>query len=167
GRLDHRVHHAGRGDEDARRGGARGGDRVADVGEHGDAVDVGAGLLGAGPGHDLGAVVAVEHAVEAALRAGEALVDDLRGLVDEDAHLATPPASSTAVRAASSMVGCICSRSDRWGSRILRPSSALVPSSRITLGSSICTRPSACTMPFATSSPLVMPPKMFMKMERT
>ena len=57
--------------------------------------------------------VAVEQPVEAALRSGEALVDDLRGLVDEDAHLTTPPASATAVRAASSMVGCNCSPSDR------------------------------------------------------
>ena len=58
------------------------------VGEHGDAVDIGAGLLGAGPGDDLRAVGAVELAVEAALTTGQALVDDLGGLVDEDAHLA-------------------------------------------------------------------------------
>ena len=65
------------------------------------------------------------------------------------------------------MVGCICSLSDRCGSRISRPRSALVPSRRITMGTSICTRPRAVTMPLATSSPLVMPPKMLMKIDRT
>ena len=39
----------------------------ATVGEDRDAVDVGAGLLRVGAGHHLGAVVAVQQAVEAAL----------------------------------------------------------------------------------------------------
>src|SRR5262249_40473566 len=132
GRLEHRGLHTRGGDEDARRGGAGGGHGIGDGGENGDAVDVGPGRLRAGPGDDPRAVVTVELPVEAALATGEALVDDLGGLVDEDAHLSLPsacsgwaPASSTAERAASSMVGCICSLSDRWGSRILRPSSAL------------------------------------------
>ena len=53
--------------------------------------------------------VAVERTVEAALTTGEALVDDLRGLVDEDAHFA----SSTTRRAASTIVGSMRSLSDR------------------------------------------------------
>ena len=77
-----------RGDEDARRGGAGRGDGVAHVGEHRDAVDVGPRLLRAGAGHDLRAVGTVQLAVEAALASGQALVDDLGVLVDEDAHVA-------------------------------------------------------------------------------
>src|SRR5260370_997936 len=78
--------HTGRGDEGARRGGASRGDRLTDVREDGDAIDVGAGLLGVRAGHDLGPVLAVQPAVEPALGAGEALVDGLGGLVAADAH---------------------------------------------------------------------------------
>ena len=51
-----------------------------------------------------------------------------------------PPASAATARAASSMVGCICSLSLRCGLRISRPSSAFVPSSRMTIGALISTR---------------------------
>src|SRR3546814_1365209 len=81
-----------------------------------------------------------------ALRAGEALVDDLGGLVDEDCHgsvFSYFAARATAVSAASTIVDAIWSFSDRWGSRIERPSSALVPSRRITIGTPMSTRPMA------------------------
>ena len=64
----------------------------------------------------MGAVLTVQQAVVAALGAGEALVDDLGVLVDENAHrslLSVSPASSTALRAASSMVSSIISLSVR------------------------------------------------------
>src|SRR3546814_5374396 len=86
GGLHDRVLHARGGDEDARGGRAGGLDGLGDVGVDGDPVDVGAGLLGVRAGHDLRAVVTVEQAVELALRAGEALVADLGGLVDADGH---------------------------------------------------------------------------------
>ncbi|MBS1265329.1 MAG: hypothetical protein MAG471_01172 [Acidimicrobiaceae bacterium] len=65
------------------------------------------------------------------------------------------------------MVGAIWRDSEKWGSSIRRPSSALVPSNRITIGDLMATRSRASTIPFATTSPLVIPPKMLMKMERT
>src|SRR5207248_694221 len=115
--------------------------RLGDRGEDGDAVDVGARLLRVRAGHHAGAVRAVAQAVEAALRPGEALVDDLRLVVHEDAHPA-PPASSTARRAASSIVGSEINESLSSALRILRTSSALVPSRRMTIGASMATRPS-------------------------
>ena len=124
GRLHHRGLHARRRDEDARDGRAGGLLGLADRGVDRDAVHVGAGLLGVGAGHHLGAVVPVAQAVEPALRAGEALVDDLGLLVDEDRHGCAPyfPASSTTASAASSIVGLEMSRSDSWSARIARPS---------------------------------------------
>ena len=116
--------------------------RVGDVGEDRDAVDVGAGLLRVGAGHDLGAVVAVAQAVEAALAAGQALVDDLGVLVDEDAHgfLSSSPRARRRRGRPRAWWASICSLSDRCGSRIARPSSALVPSRRMTIGASMSTR---------------------------
>ena len=54
---------------------------------------------------------AVAQPVEAALPAGQALHDDLRVRVHQDAHRAAS-ASSTALRAASTIVGRLTSRSD-------------------------------------------------------
>src|SRR3546814_10835639 len=120
-------------------------------------------------GNHLGAVLGVALAVEGALGAGQALVDDLGVLVYEDRHY-WPPLSwarATTASAASTMVGLLISFSDSCSARIARPSAALVPSMRMTMGASIWTRPRAVTMPLATSSPLVMPPKMLMKMALT
>src|SRR5690606_16092940 len=90
GRLDDRVAHTGSGDEDAARGRAGGLDGLGPGRVHRDALDVGAGLAGVGPRDDLRAVLPVEQPVEAALAAGEALVDDLGVLVDEDRHGSGP-----------------------------------------------------------------------------
>src|SRR5207247_3736200 len=133
-----------------------------------DAVDVGPRLLRADAADDLGPVRAVAQPVEAALPTGEALHDHFRVRVDENAHGSQAPfAIATAVRAASTIVGLLTSRSDSCELRILRPCSALVPSSRITIGDAISTCWSACTMPLATSSPFVIPPKMLMKIDLT
>src|SRR5262249_24357053 len=84
-------------DEDARRRGAGLLHRLGHVGEDRHALDVGAGLLGVGAGDDLGPVRPVAHAVEAALAPGEALVDDLGVLVDEDGHRSALPAQRAAL----------------------------------------------------------------------
>src|SRR5215211_7109802 len=165
GRLEDRVRDARRRNEHARRVGSRLRHRLLHGREHGDPVDVRPRLLRVRAGDDVRAVVPVAQPVETALGPRQALVHDPRGLVDEDAHEA--PASSTALRAASIMVGCDTRRSDSCSARIARPSSAFVPSRRMTIGDRISTRPSACTIPFATSSPLVIPPKMLMKMDFT
>ena len=138
-----RLHHGGRARPAA---GMKMQEAVAPVASHGlgdrgedrDAVDVGAGLLGVGAGHDLGAVVPVAQAVEAALAAGEALVDDLGVLVDEDAHRsvllqAFGQLDGRAGRLEHGRLHAAACRTG-GGSRIARPSSALVPSRRMTIG---------------------------------
>src|SRR5581483_2171741 len=132
-----------------------------------DALDVASALAGRHARDDLGAVVPVAEAVEPPLPAGQPLDNDLRVLVDKDAHRGVPPASSTAVRAASSMVGLEMKLSDSRSLRISLPCSALVPSRRMTIGGRMSTVSSACTMPLATSSPRVMPPQMLMKIACT
>ena len=80
--------HARRGDEDARRG--RAGllaprrPPIAKIGMPSTSVPAFFGFV---PATTCVPYVAVAQAVEAALRAGQALVDDLGVLVDEDAHL--------------------------------------------------------------------------------
>ena len=80
------VTNAGSRNEDARCVGARFRNGVGNRCEHRDAIDIGTGLLGIGATNNLGAVVAVAKTVKAALRTGEALVNDLGVLVYEDAH---------------------------------------------------------------------------------
>ena len=63
GGLHHGVLHAGGRDEDARGIGAGRSDGVGHRGEDGDAIDVGASLLGVGAGDHVGAVVTVQQAV--------------------------------------------------------------------------------------------------------
>ena len=104
GRFDHRVGGEAGGHDHHRRGRAGLLHRFGDRREHRDAFDVGAGLLGCDPADDLRAVLAVAQPVEAALAAGEPLHDHLRVGVDENAHF-VPPASATALRAASTIVG--------------------------------------------------------------
>ena len=86
GGLHHRGMHARCRDEYARGRSPGFGDRLGDRGVDGDAVNVRAGLSGVGAGHHLRAVLPVQQAVVAALATGQALVDDQRVGVDEDAH---------------------------------------------------------------------------------
>src|SRR5439155_17694784 len=126
--------------------------------EDGDPLDVAPGLPGRDPGHDTRAVRAVPKGVERALVSRDALHDQLRAGIDEDAHAAFPPvASSAARRAASSMVAADTIRSWFASARILLPSSALVPSSRTTIGTLPSTRCRAFTIPRATTSQRVNP----------
>ena len=135
-----------------------------------DAVDVGAGLLRVRARDDLGAVLAVEQPVEAALRAGEALVDDLGVLVDEDAHL-TVPSRRARDRTRAGRVEHGGLHLQPVGQMRLEDRSALVGVRAVEADHDrrVDRRPARApaTMPFATSSPLVMPPKMLMKIDRT
>src|SRR6266576_1226429 len=76
-------------------------------------------------------------------------------------------ASSTARRAASSIVGSTWRFGGAASASNRRPSSAFVPSSLTTMGRSIFIWSSAARIPRATSSPRVIPPKMLKKIERT
>src|SRR5439155_16056768 len=84
--LVDRVRRKARGDEDQRR--VRPGllDRLGDGVEDGNALDVLAALPGRDAGDDVGAVVAVAEAMEAALAAGQPLHDETRVPVDDDRH---------------------------------------------------------------------------------
>src|SRR6185437_13425003 len=105
-----------------------------------------------------------DEQVEVAAFAVRVALDVRLGALGPDvAHAA----SSTARRAASSIVASVCRLGGAASARIWRPSSAFVPSSRTTIGCSIVICSSACRIPRATSSPRVIPPKMLKKIERT
>src|SRR6185503_11456615 len=76
-------------------------------------------------------------------------------------------ASSTARRAASSIVASTYRFGGAASARILRPSSAFVPSRRTTMGWSNVSCSSACRIPRATTSPRVIPPKMLNRIDLT
>src|SRR3954452_23192896 len=156
GRLENRVCRERRRHEDPHGVGAGLGDGGVHRVERRNAFDVLPRLARRDAGDQVGAVVLVVQAVEAALPAGEARDHELRVLAYEDAH----PASSTTFAAAPSMVfstvtfGRFASASSR------RPSSSFVPSRRTTNGTftSIWLKASISTR--ATSSQRAMPPKM-------
>ena len=77
--------------------------------EHGDSLDVLTRLPWRHATDDLRAVRAIAQTVESTLTTGQTLDDDFRVFVDEDCHGAPYLASSTAVRAASNMVGRLVS----------------------------------------------------------
>lgn len=77
--------------------------RVCHRREDRNAINIGSGLLRVGACDDLGAIRAVAETVEAALRTGQPLVDDLGGFINKNAHALL--ANSTAAFAASNMVG--------------------------------------------------------------
>src|SRR5262249_27766014 len=116
--------------------------------------------------HHLGAVGDRLLGVEGALRAGEALADDLGVLVDQDGHQA---ASLTAVtnfsRASARFSADVIFSPDSL--RIFLPSSTLVPSNRTTSGTCRLTSRAAATTPSAITSQRMMPPKMLTRMPST
>src|SRR5438093_2207362 len=164
-RLQDRVRGGGRGHEDDRRIRIRRDERVADGVVDGDAVDLGTAGARLHAPDDVRPVLLHLPGVEAAL-AADALDDDARPLVDEDAHAAVRAAFAilTASAAASSMVASLMSG---LPARRARPSFARVPESRTTSGTRGFTSARTSRMPFATSSPRVMPPKMLMSTLRT
>src|SRR5690606_4249037 len=97
--------------------------------------------------------------MEGALRAGKALADNPRVLVDQYAH-ATPPAALTTCSAASlkPLAGVIARP---LSASFCEPSSALLPSRRTTTGILTPTSLTAAMMPSAIRSQRTMPPKMF------
>src|SRR5258708_732535 len=115
--------------------------------------------------NDLRAVLDHLLRVKAAIAARDALHDDRRGLVDEDAHAAFPPcASATACLTASSMSDDAV---NPLSCRIFMASSSFVPVRRMTSGMRSGLAFVAVTMPLATSSVRVMPPKMLKRMAFT
>src|SRR5262249_47681450 len=104
-----------------------------------------------------------EQVEVAALAVRVALDVGLRTLGPGVAHAA----SSTARRAASSIVASVCRFAGAASARISRPSSAFVPSRRTTIGCSIDICSSACRIPRATTSPRVIPPKMLKRIALT
>ena len=95
--------------EDHRGVGAALVDRLLDRVEDRDALDVLAALARGDAGDHVGAVVAVAQPVEGALAAGQAGDDELRVVVDDDAHQPLAPlASSTTFSAAPSIVFSRC-----------------------------------------------------------
>ena len=94
--------------------------------EDGDALDVLPGLAGGDAGDDLGAVGLVAGRVERALAAGDALHHEAGLRVDQDAHAASF-ASSTARRAAESIVSSTTTLSGARSAMIARPSSSFGP----------------------------------------
>src|SRR5437016_7993997 len=99
--------------------------------------------------------------VERPLAARDALDDDARGLVDQDAQR-EPFASATTLRAPSPMSVAVTNRSPDSAS-ILLPSSTFVPSIRTTTGRRRPSFLAAAIRPSARRSTRRMPPKTLMK----
>ena len=120
GRLEHRPRrHLGR---DSHKAGVGPGclPGLGGGGEHGYTFDVLPALGRVDARHHLGPVVPVAQPVETGLPTGQTVDDHLGGLIDENAHF-SPPASSTARRAASIMLGELITISDSTVRRISRP----------------------------------------------
>src|SRR5579863_10504073 len=116
--------------------------------------------------HHLGAVGDRLLGVEGALRAGEALADDLGGMIDQDRHQAASFTAVTTFSAASARLSAVTiGRPD--SARIFLPSRTLVPSSRTTSGTCRLTSRAAATIPSAITSQRMMPPKMFTRIPST
>src|SRR5581483_4658238 len=98
-----------------------------------------------------------------ALLVRRALSVELGALAPDVAHFA----SSTDLRAASSIVGSTKRFGGAASCSSRRPSSAFVPSRRTTIGCWIVMRSSAVRIPRATSSQRVIPPKMLKKIDFT
>src|SRR5690606_11954322 len=116
---------------------------------------------GGDAGDHLGAVGEAAAGVQAARLAGDALEDDARVLVDENAHGRTPQAFTAAtIFFAPSSIDAALWMARPLSSRIFLPRSTFVPSRRTTSGTF---RPSsfvAATTAFAMMSQRMMPPKM-------
>src|SRR3977135_4120392 len=98
--------------------------------------------------HHLGAVGDRLLGMEGALRAGEALADDLGVLVNQHGHQFASLTALTIFSAASARFSAeVIFRPDSF--RIFLPSSTLVPSSRTTSGTSRLTSRAAATTPAA------------------
>src|SRR5690606_36960235 len=100
--------------------------------EHRQAQVGGAALAGGHVADHLGAVFDGLFAVEGALRAGEALADDLGVLVDQNAHWLLSAALTTCWAASVRLVAGMMFRP--LSASIFAPSWALLPSRRTTTG---------------------------------
>src|SRR5215510_14278462 len=116
--------------------------------------------------HHLGAVGDRLLGVERALRAGEALADDLGVLVDQDGHQFASLTAWTIFSAASARFSADVILSPD-SLRIFLPNSTLVPSRRTTSGTCKLTSRAAATTPSAITSQRMMPPKMLTSIPST
>jgi elongation factor Tu len=123
-----------------------------------------AAFAGGNAAHDLGTVRDHLARVEGRLVPGESLHQDLRGLVDEDAHGCPFRAATTRSAASESVSAVMIGRPLSF--RIRRPSSTLVPASRTTSGIFSSVSRVAWTTPCATQSQRLMPAKMFTSIAR-
>src|SRR5207253_5330021 len=165
--LHDRVGAEGRGNEDETGGGARALHRLLDRVEHRPPQVLAAALPRRDAAHDVRAIGDHFPGVERPLVAGEALDDDPRLLVEQDAHAASPASRAATTRSAASE-----SVSAVWicrplSLRMRRPSSTLVPARRTTRGTGTRTSRTACTTPCATQSHRLIPANTFTRMART
>src|SRR5271156_1152450 len=126
---------------------------------------LGAAFAGGDSADDVGAVFDHLLRVKRAFAAGEALDDEARFFVYENAHRA-PPARATTLVAPSFMPSAMVKFRPE-SRRICWPISTLVPSMRTTTGTLIPRSLAAATTPVARTSQRKMPPKMLMKTART
>src|SRR5690606_24081457 len=103
--------------------------------------------------------------VERALLAGQALANNFRLGVDQNAH-AVPPARATTFEAAS-VNPVAATTSSPLSASSCRPFSTFVPSSRTTTGTPTCTWRTAASTPSAITSQRTMPPKMLTRIAFT
>src|SRR5579883_221861 len=98
--------------------------------------------------------------VECSFPAGEALHQDPRVLVDQNAHAATPWDASRTTFSAASRISLATVKFNPESRRILRPCSTLVPSMRTTMGLLTESSRAAFTTPAASVSQRRIPPNM-------
>src|SRR5262249_29257072 len=127
--------------------------------EHGQSQMGLAAFARRGATHHLGAIGDGLLGMEGALRAGEALADDLGVLVDKNGHeIYEPFTALTTFWAASARLSAdVMARPDL--ARICLPNSTLVPSSLTTSGTFSEISLAAAMMPSAMMSHFMMPPK--------
>src|SRR5579875_2204101 len=160
-RFQHRIAGKRRRHIDYRRVAPGGAPRRFDGVENRNALEIGAALAGHHAGDHLRAVLAAGARVKLSRRAGDALGQHARVLVDQNTHrfAPRPPIASTTRRAASAISLAVITLMPE-SFRICLPRSTFVPATRTTSGSFSWTCRAASTTPSANTSQRMMPPKM-------
>src|SRR2546429_5370819 len=117
-------------------------------------------FAGCDAANHVGAVFEHLLRVESAFTAGEALHDEARFFVHQDAHRALPARATTFC--APSFMPSAMVKFKPLSRRIFCPASTLVPSMRMTTGTCKCNSLAAETTPVARTSQRRMPPKILM-----
>src|SRR6266851_8165720 len=160
GGLENRVSREGRRNENHGSIRARGFRGIGDGVEHRALEVLRAAFSGGNAAHNIRAVFDHLLRVKGAFAAGEALNDQARFFIDENAHRA-PPARATTFSAPSFMPSAMV-KFNPLSRRICWPRSTLVPSMRTTTGTFTCKSLAAATTPVASTSQRRMPPKILM-----